>query len=530
MQNCAQCGTPLSYGTTTCPGCGHFVAYNSPSWGGYNTGNGGPATNQDAFQPPHSSSSPTYNPAPQQGQPPYSPPSQQGEFSPSFPPYGPASQQGLLPYTGPIQSAYNPPSQPLNPSSLQGQAPYNGPVPQTYGPPSQPLNPSSLQGQAPYNGPVPQTYGPPSLQGQPSYGEPVSQAFGPPSQVLNPPKSPATLRSYMDLNTQVGIQQQSPQPPQPLQESSFTNTPSPYYGPPPMQALPFAAQGQPGSMDSQGDAKQGLSKKTLISAVVIAFLLIGSGISLIFYTAVARPAQMRAQASATVQAIANTNAHASATANTYVTATARASATAQAQAQATANAIEVTYTQSTNRTPAFDSTMAFQDQANWDIYNAVGGGGCAFTGGALHSSIAQKQFYVPCFAQATNFNNFVFQVEMTIIKGDEGGLIFRANDMNSKYYYFRIGRDGIYSLNVSKDDKHSTPIAFDSSPTIKTGAGQMNLITVIAKGSTIYLYINKHFVNSTTDKSYSMGKIGVFAGDNRNATDVAFNNARVWQL
>ena len=119
---------------------------------------------------------------------------------------------------------------------------------------------------------------------------------------------------------------------------------------------------------------------------------------------------------------------------------------------------------------------------------------------------------------------------MTILKGDEGGLIFRANDMNSKFYYFRIGRDGIYSLNISKDDKHSTPIAFDTSAAIKRGVGQTNVVTVIAKGPTIYLYINKHYVSSTTDKSYNAGKIGVFAGDNRNATDVAFNNARVWQL
>jgi len=417
-----------------------------------------------------------------------------------------------MPYSGPVPQTYGPSSQQLNSPSQQGQALYSGPIPQSYGPPSQLLNPPSQQGQMPYGGPV-------------------SQTFGPPSQVLNPPQnSPVPPRSYADLDAQAGIQQQSPQPPQSLQEPSFANTSTPYYGPPPMQPLPFAAQGQPGSIGSTGNARQGLSKKTFISVVVLACLLIGSGISLIFYTAVARPTQIRAQASATARAIANNNAHVTATANTYVTATAKASATAQAQAQATANAIEATYTQSTNKIPIFDSTMAFQDLANWDIYNAVGGGGCAFTGGALHSSIAQKQFYVPCFAQATNFNNFVFQVEMTILKGDEGGLIFRANDTNSKYYYFRIGRDGIYSLNISKDDKHSTPIAFDSSTAIKTGVGQMNLITVIAKGSAIYLYINKHFVSSTTDKSYNAGKIGVFAGDNRNATDVAFNNARVWQL
>ena len=78
----------------------------------------------------------------------------------------------------------------------------------------------------------------------------------------------------------------------------------------------------------------------------------------------------------------------------------------------------------------------------------------AFTNGALHSTILKKSYYVPCFAKATDFSNFAFEAQVTIVKGDEGGLIFRADDAASKFYYFRIGRDGFYGLNVSKDDKN----------------------------------------------------------------------------
>jgi hypothetical protein len=301
----------------------------------------------------------------------------------------------------------------------------------------------------------------------------------------------------------------------------------------PQAPLPTIAEPQPTPFPP-ARSTGGLSKGALIGLGALTLLLIASGISLIFYTTVARPAQLRADATATVQTIMSNNAHAKATAAAQATATgqayAQATATAQAHAKATASALQSTFTQATSRTPALNSSMDVQDGANWDVYNAVGGGGCAFVSGALHSSISQKQFYVPCFAHATNFSNFIFDVQMTIVKGDEGGVIFRGNDAASKFYYFRVGRDGIYTLNVSKDDKNSAPILFDTSSAIKTGAGQTNQLRVVAQGHNIYLYINQQFVGSTSDPSYNAGEIGVFAGDNQHATDVAFSNARVWPL
>jgi hypothetical protein len=259
----------------------------------------------------------------------------------------------------------------------------------------------------------------------------------------------------------------------------------------------------------------------------LALIPILGGIILLSYVAVIHPAQLRAQATATVSAA---HTQATGTALAYANATASANAQATAQVMATATARQAIFNQSTSKTPTLTSSLAGQDNAEWDVYQAQGGGGCAFNDGALHASVFQAQFYVPCFAQATNFGNFAFQVQMTIIKGDEGGLIFRANDATSKFYLFRIGRDGYYSLNVSKDNNTNTPIAFDNTQAIKTGLGQPNLLTVVAQGKNIYLYINKQFVGSAMDSSYASGKIGIFAADHTNDTDVAFTNARVWTL
>ena len=282
----------------------------------------------------------------------------------------------------------------------------------------------------------------------------------------------------------------------------------------------------------------GLPKSTIMAVLLLAGLLMFSGIGIIYYTLAVHPAQLRADATATVQTMLTSDAHTAATVNAQVAGTAQVqanmNATVQAQAtyqsQATTTAYANLYQQATSSTPTLDNSLTAQSPAVWDEFTAQGNGGCAFTGGALRSSIALKHTYVPCFARLTRFSNFAYEVQMTIIQGDDGGLIFRTNDMNGKFYFFSVGRDGTYSLSVSKDSTHSTPLAYDQSSLINTAPGRPNTLTVIAQGSNISLYINRQFVGSVTDTTYTSGEIGIFADDMNNATVVTFRNARVWTL
>jgi hypothetical protein len=287
----------------------------------------------------------------------------------------------------------------------------------------------------------------------------------------------------------------------------------PPYATPPLQPFPI---GKPQN-------NKGLPKGVTLLLALMALLMMIGGATLIYYTTVAQPNQFRAQATATVQTLMTNNAHATAIAQTQAT------ATAQAQAQATATALQSVYTTATSGTPALTSSLAFQDGARWDLYNAVGGGGCAFAGNALHASIFQQHTYAPCFAQATNFSDFAFQVEMTILKGDGGGLVFRADDVNAKFYLLHITHNGVFSLLVTRDAKTNTPLLDDTNAAIKAGA-QTNLVTVIARGGTLSLYVNKQFIGSTNDTTYTTGKIGIFADDTTTGTEVAFSNVSVWTL
>jgi hypothetical protein len=303
-----------------------------------------------------------------------------------------------------------------------------------------------------------------------------------------------------------------------------------------MQQPPFAGTPLQPSLAQQQE--KGFSRRMMILLVAVALLMISSGIGLIYYTIVAHPAQLRVQATATVESVLNADAHSTAMANAYATATARVQANATAtmqvqatvQAQATANTFQNIYTKVTSGIPVLHSSLALQDRYNWDIYNSTDGGACTFTGGELHAIAFSQGFYVPCFALATNFSNFAYQVQMTIHEGDEGGIVFRADDANSRYYFLRIGSDGFYSLYISKDDTHNLALTYASSAAIHTAPNQPNLLTVIAQGDNFSLYINKQYVGSTHDGSYSSGEIGVYAADSNNRTDVSFSNAEVWSL
>ena len=67
---------------------------------------------------------------------------------------------------------------------------------------------------------------------------------------------------------------------------------------------------------------------------------------------------------------------------------------------------------------------------------------CTFVNGVYQSSQPVDGDFHACLALATDFSNFVYEVKMTISSGYSGGIIFRANQVNSTFYYFRVGQDG----------------------------------------------------------------------------------------
>lgn len=202
----------------------------------------------------------------------------------------------------------------------------------------------------------------------------------------------------------------------------------------------------------------------------------------------------------------------------------------QVMATPSAQTPQALYAQITQGTPVLDDPLSTNGTNNWtEATSADGKFSCAFSGGVYHASAP----FTPCLAQATNFGDLAYQVQMTIVKGEFGGMVFRADGSQTKYYSFFIDRYGTYTLITSVDNTgtHDHMLPKATSAFIRTGLNQANLLTVIARGSNIYLYINRHYITRASDTTYRAGQIGVFGGNyNQTPADVVFSHAQVWNV
>lgn len=251
-------------------------------------------------------------------------------------------------------------------------------------------------------------------------------------------------------------------------------------------------------------------------------MLVIAGSSLIYYATVYQPKQQHAQATAT--------------AIVQVTQTAHAQATSTAQALARINA---TATAAAANPYTHSGTLVFSDPlsdnskgVNWAEDPTV----CGFMGGAYHVKEPNPNYVNDCLANDSNYSNFAFEVQMQIVQGDGGGIIFRDQDTAQAYrsYALDVYQDGSYNLyKVNGAGSNIQTLTSGNSTAIKQGLNQSNLIAVVAEGNTITVYVNQQRIASITDSTFSHGRIGLEAApssSNGHPTEVAFSNAKVWTL
>ncbi|MBV9710569.1 MAG: hypothetical protein JO011_06620 [Ktedonobacteraceae bacterium] len=294
-----------------------------------------------------------------------------------------------------------------------------------------------------------------------------------------------------------------------------------------------------------------LSKVGQVSAIVLALLLIISGLVFIIYSAAVDyhgnlHAVATGEARATQNVVSTAQAQQQATAQALNTAQARINATATAQtnqnaqatgATATANTLSTLLTQTTGKTATLDDSLADNSgSGRWDqgntINTSVASTGCAFKNSTYHVTEAQQGFLQPCIAENTQFSRFVYQVQVTLDQGDQGraGLLFQVDSTNQAYYFFYIGSDGSYALDLYNSSGQANNLTRGMSPAITTGLGQSNQLSVYAKDGNYYLYANGQYLVTVTNSSLHAGKIGLAVIDQNTPVDAEFSNAQVWQL
>jgi hypothetical protein len=189
------------------------------------------------------------------------------------------------------------------------------------------------------------------------------------------------------------------------------------------------------------------------------------------------------------------------------------------------------YKQVTSRAPVINDSLQSQSASQWEIMQQKGSS-CAFSNGSYHVSIlppSQGHIRYTCLAQGAGvFTNFAIQVDMQLLRGDVGGMIFRANGRSS-YSWFSLDLRGCYRLVHFTASGQTLIRSDDRQSCIAVNMQNANQLTVIAQGSNIYLYINGKFMSKISDPSSIKGEIGLLAIERTQPTDVAFSNLKVWQ-
>jgi hypothetical protein len=309
-----------------------------------------------------------------------------------------------------------------------------------------------------------------------------------------------TIRSSTERSGEVGVPSSSPTP---------------------IKSKPTEAASYSSRSGLSGTHQGGLSRGVVILLVLLVLVIIGGSIGFVsLYISASKQTT-----------ITSTNA------TSLVTANVTATTGAQPATDAATSTVPTPSTQSDPYTHT--GTLALNDplQANgantdWMTGTNSNNATCTFTGGAYQSSQPVDGDFHACFALATDYSNFVYEAQMTIVSGSAGGIVFRASQTNSTFYYFRVGQDGSYDLHYYVDpmisDSHQ--LTSGNSPAIHTGINQPNIIAVVANGSSFTFYVNQQQIASANDNTFSHGQIGIVAYNQGGTATVVYSNARVWTL
>jgi serine/threonine protein kinase len=185
-----------------------------------------------------------------------------------------------------------------------------------------------------------------------------------------------------------------------------------------------------------------------------------------------------------------------------------------------------------NPYPPYTGTLILSDPMTSDRFNWTTGGKddgmCSFIGGVYQVLGKKKGSVTPCLGSGilfSNYSNFIFEVQMTMISGTGGGIRFHISSIGSDN--FVVYRDGHCELMTddSSGDYRSTLLRTTTRSTIKKGLKQINTIAVVVSGKQIDLYVNHVHMGGTHDSFSSQGSFGLVADQE---SQVAYSNARLW--
>jgi len=187
-----------------------------------------------------------------------------------------------------------------------------------------------------------------------------------------------------------------------------------------------------------------------------------------------------------------------------------------------------------NPYPPSTGTLVFYDSLSkplqWRDQSFSNVGGCHFLNGAYHVSNGAS-----CYATSTNPGEFVFEVQMTTIIGNCGGISDSFNTLI-------VCQDGTYSYDIytstSVNGYPAQPLLKSKaySPAIKPGLNQTNVVAMVVMSHSITMYVNHQQIDRVDNNNIpshpgSAAGLSMGYGNGGSQTgEVVFRDARVWAL
>ncbi len=157
---------------------------------------------------------------------------------------------------------------------------------------------------------------------------------------------------------------------------------------------------------------------------------------------------------------------------------------------------------------------------------------CGFEHGGYVVQAKTPNTYWDCedAASGASYADLIFQVQMTVLSGDCGGLGIRDNGTNNYTgYQFLICSDNSYLF--YKLDQQGNTTSLIKSTKVNLDATVNNKIVVVAYGDNFEMYVNGEKLFSKTDTTYQgAGAVGLVALDNTTSTQALFTNVKLWTL
>lgn len=178
-------------------------------------------------------------------------------------------------------------------------------------------------------------------------------------------------------------------------------------------------------------------------------------------------------------------------------------------------------------------TLVFSDTLNSASPNWDQNTDCAFTDSGYR--VTTGAFQACALNTHQNLANFVLEVNVSLLRGDVGGLFFRAKKHAHKTNAYLLDFDskGNYQIWDYGTSTGLKLLARGISSDLNAGYNHMNTIALVAQGPNITLYINGHRVEHLTDNAYSKGGLSLISSEYTHHTGVsqaAYKDLRLWQL